>query len=96
MAVESIYVFFFLFRYTGLFHGVESAGAAVAWQIDTKKVPFLNELMANLALTTISYPLLGVVVLLAVKDDEENNVAESVSALHSTTFATNFLVRESI
>ncbi|KAL2550904.1 UNC93-like protein 2 [Forsythia ovata] len=60
-----------LSRYTGFYKGVQSAGAAVAWQVDTQKVPFLNELLVNWALITVSYPLLVVVVMRAVKDDEE-------------------------
>ncbi|KAL2527793.1 UNC93-like protein 2 [Abeliophyllum distichum] len=60
-----------LSRYTGFYKGVQSAGAAVAWQVDTQKVPFLNELLVNWALLTVSYPLLVVVVMRAVKDDVE-------------------------
>ncbi|CAI9762539.1 unnamed protein product [Fraxinus pennsylvanica] len=60
-----------LSRYTGFYKGVQSAGAAVAWQIDVHNVPFLNELIVNWVLTTISYPLLVVLVIRAVKDDEE-------------------------
>lgn len=59
-----------LSRYTGFYKGVQSAGAAIAWQIDTHKVPFLNELLANWAMTTISYPLLALLVYLAVKDED--------------------------
>ncbi|KAI3471281.1 hypothetical protein Pfo_027944 [Paulownia fortunei] len=60
-----------LSRYAGFYKGVQSAGAAVAWQIDTHKVPFLNELITNWALTTVSYPLLAVLIIRAVKDDNE-------------------------
>ncbi|KAI6672863.1 hypothetical protein NL676_000769 [Syzygium grande] len=60
-----------LSRYTGFYKGVQSAGAAVAWQIDTYKVPFLSELIVNWSLTTVCYPLLLVLVKLAVKDDKE-------------------------
>ncbi|XP_022888800.1 UNC93-like protein 1 isoform X2 [Olea europaea var. sylvestris] len=59
-----------LSRYNGFYKGVQSAGAAVAWQIDTQKVPLLNEIVVNWALLTVSYPLLVVVVMRAVKDDE--------------------------
>ncbi|KAM7261920.1 hypothetical protein ACFE04_020997 [Oxalis oulophora] len=58
-----------LSRYSGFYKGVQSAGAAVAWQIDTRKVPFLSQLIVNWSLTTIGYPLLFILVLLAVKDD---------------------------
>lgn len=63
-------------RYNGFYKGVQSAGAAVAWQVDTHKVPFLNQLLANWALTTISYPLLVVLLLLAVKDDDDSSTGE--------------------
>jgi MFS family permease len=59
-----------LSRYSGFYKGVQSAGAAVAWQIDTRKVPFLSQLIVNWSLTTIGYPLLILLVLLAVKDDD--------------------------
>ncbi|KAL6527019.1 hypothetical protein OROGR_016109 [Orobanche gracilis] len=57
--------------YTGFYEGVQSAGAAVAWQIDTHKVPFLNELITNWSLMTVSYLLLALLVIRAVKDDDE-------------------------
>lgn len=60
-----------LSRYTGFYKGVQSAGGAVAWQVDSHKVPFLNQLIVNWALTTVSYPLLAALVLLAVKDDHK-------------------------
>ncbi|XP_019200155.1 PREDICTED: UNC93-like protein 1 [Ipomoea nil] len=65
-----------LSRYAGFYKGVQSAGAAVAWEVDTKKVSFLNQFIANWALTTISYPLLVILVLLAVKDDDDDDKAE--------------------
>ncbi|KAL7213968.1 hypothetical protein ACSBR1_026403 [Camellia fascicularis] len=62
-----------LSRYTGFYKGVQSAGAAVAWQIDTHKVPFLAEMITNWSLTTLSYPLLAVLVVLAVEDDNQTD-----------------------
>ncbi|KAI4319932.1 hypothetical protein MLD38_033469 [Melastoma candidum] len=59
-----------LSRYSGFYKGVQSAGAAVAWQVDTKKVSLLSQLIVNWSLTTVSYPLLLVLVMLAVKDDD--------------------------
>lgn len=59
-----------LSRYVGFYKGVQSAGGAVAWQVDAHQVPFLNQLIANWTLTTISYPLLIVLVMFAVKDDD--------------------------
>ena len=61
--------FKFVRRYVGFYKGVQSAGAAVAWQVDTHKTSLLSQLIVNWGLTTISYPLLAVLVFLAVKDD---------------------------
>lgn len=58
-------------RYSGFYKGVQSAGAAVAWQVDTHKVPLLSQLIVNWSLTTISFPLLVVLVALAVKDGDK-------------------------
>ncbi|KAJ0765029.1 putative Ion channel regulatory protein, UNC-93 [Helianthus annuus] len=60
-----------LSRYVGFYKGVQSAGAAVAWQIDTHKVPYMNQLLVNWALTTISYPLLALLVIKFVKDEDK-------------------------
>lgn len=67
-----------LSRYSGFYKGVQSAGAAVAWQVDTHKVPLLSQLIVNWSLTTISYPLLVILVLLAVKD--EKSLEESTNS----------------
>ncbi|CAK9153629.1 unnamed protein product [Ilex paraguariensis] len=79
-----------LSRYNGFYKGVQSAGGAVAWQVDANGVPFLNQLIMNWVLTTISYPLLAVLVFLAVKDDnkaEEGTSKELAlpSAIHAST-----------
>ncbi|KAL6654852.1 hypothetical protein ACP70R_008317 [Stipagrostis hirtigluma subsp. patula] len=65
-----------LSRYVGFFKGVQSAGAAVAWQVDTRHVPLMSQLIVNWALMTFSYPLLALLVFLAVKD--EDNPVSSV------------------
>ncbi|KAL6654851.1 hypothetical protein ACP70R_008316 [Stipagrostis hirtigluma subsp. patula] len=59
-----------LSRYVGFFKGVQSAGAAVAWQIDTRHIPLMSQLIVNWALMTFSYPLLALLVFLAVKDED--------------------------
>ncbi|XWS43024.1 hypothetical protein CRYUN_Cryun16bG0065400 [Craigia yunnanensis] len=69
-----------LSRYSGFYKGVQSAGAAVAWQVDTHKVPLLSQLIVNWSLTTVSYPLLVLLVMLAVKDEnktEDETVKEA-------------------
>ncbi|WVZ83127.1 hypothetical protein U9M48_030303 [Paspalum notatum var. saurae] len=61
-----------LSRYVGFYKGVQSAGAAVAWQVDMHKTPFLTQLIVNWGLMTISYPLLVLLVFLAVKDEDSS------------------------
>ncbi|XP_010919056.1 UNC93-like protein 1 [Elaeis guineensis] len=68
-----------LSRYSGFYKGVQSAGAAVAWQLDNHKKQLLSQLIVNWSLTTVSYPLLAVLVLLAVKD--ENNAEDGDSKM---------------
>ncbi|KAF5947447.1 hypothetical protein HYC85_013404 [Camellia sinensis] len=79
-------------RYTGFYKGVQSAGAAVAWQIDTHKVPFLAEMIANCSLTTLSYPLLAVLVVLAVEDDNQTDQERTFQGGCSSTSNTFFLI----
>jgi hypothetical protein len=67
-------------RYAGFYKGVQSAGAAVAWQIDTHNLSFMSQLIVNWGLTTISYPLLVILVLLAVKDDNKAEEGTSKEA----------------
>ena len=64
-------------RYAGFYKGVQSAGAAIAWQVDTHKVPLLTQLMVNWSLTTVSYPLLIILVMLAVKDEQKGDEASA-------------------
>lgn len=44
----------------------------MAWQVDTHKRSLLSQLIVNWGLTTISYPLLALLVFLAVKDDDNS------------------------
>uniref|UniRef100_A0A0C9RT92 TSA: Wollemia nobilis Ref_Wollemi_Transcript_14048_1593 transcribed RNA sequence n=1 Tax=Wollemia nobilis TaxID=56998 RepID=A0A0C9RT92_9CONI len=60
-----------LSRYSGFYKGVQSAGAAVAWQIDARKTPLLAQLLINWALITVSYPLVVLVIFSSVKDKDE-------------------------
>ncbi|XP_028795778.1 UNC93-like protein 1 [Neltuma alba] len=60
-----------LSRYSGFYKGIQSAGAAVAWQVDTHKVAPMSQLIVNWVLTTVSYPLLLILVMLAVKEDDK-------------------------
>lgn len=60
-----------LYRYAGFYKGIQSAGAAVAWQIDNQNVSAMAQLIVNWVLTTVSYPLLLVLIVLAVKQDNK-------------------------
>ena len=59
-----------LSRYSGFYKGVQSTGAAVAWQIDSQKVSLLAQVLINWGLTTIAYPLVFTVISLSVKDEK--------------------------
>ncbi|KAL8139535.1 hypothetical protein V2J09_005556 [Rumex salicifolius] len=65
-----------LSRYSGFYKGIQSAGAAVAWQIDVHSVSYINQLIINWVLTTVSYPLLLVLVIMAVKNEEDERPNE--------------------
>ncbi|KAF5177483.1 Unc93-like protein [Thalictrum thalictroides] len=69
-----------LSRYVGFYKGVQSAGAAVAWQVDTHKVSLMSQLVVNWSMTTVSYPLLVVLVMLAVKDPSNGEEGATVVA----------------
>ncbi|KAJ6839166.1 putative UNC93-like protein 1 [Iris pallida] len=82
-----------LSRYSGFYKGVQSAGAAVAWQVDTHKTPLLTQLIINWVLTTVSYPLLIVLVFLAVKD-EDATTQDTESKLPPTDATNNASAKE--
>ena len=46
----------------------------MAWQVDRQKTSLVSQLIVNWGLMTISYPLLALLVFLAVKD-EDNSVS---------------------
>lgn len=71
---------YILCRYAGFYKGIQSAGAAVAWQVDTRNVSYMTQLIVNWVLTTISYPLLLVLVMLAVKDDNDEAEKEPIAS----------------
>jgi fatty acid desaturase len=59
---------------------VQSAGAAVAWQVDRRKASLLSQLFVNWGLMTISYPLLALLVFLAVKVEDGKEKDSKLSA----------------
>ncbi|ESW08367.1 hypothetical protein PHAVU_009G039900 [Phaseolus vulgaris] len=79
-----------LSRYAGFYKGIQSAGAAVAWQIDNHNVSAMAQLIVNWVMTTISYPLLLVLVVLAVK--EENKGEEEQAKEVAPSWAENGVV----
>ncbi|RZC73882.1 hypothetical protein C5167_049363 [Papaver somniferum] len=77
-----------LSRYAGFYKGIQSAGGAAAWQIDAHKVSLIGQLIINWSLTTISYPLLVLLVMLAVKDkNEDEDGATKGSAVTSSSLS---------
>ncbi|KAJ5173226.1 hypothetical protein N7492_005819 [Penicillium capsulatum] len=52
----------------GFYKGLQSAGAAVMWSMDKKKVPFMNELASNWGLLCGSLLVAAPVVFLRIKD----------------------------
>eukprot|EP01018_Ginkgo_biloba_P002478 Gb_23384 [translate_table: standard] len=70
-----------LSRYSGFYKGVQSAGAAVAWQTDSHATSLLGQLIINWSLTTFSYPLIVALIALAVKDAESTSAFDSEKGL---------------
>ncbi|KAK9675158.1 hypothetical protein K7432_018670 [Basidiobolus ranarum] len=76
-----------LARYAGFYKGVQSAGGAIAWDIDAKRNPFMTQFIINWVLLTVSLPF-SFVVARGIKDtsdvDSEKNEIEYVpQANHS-------------
>lgn len=63
-----------LARYAGFYKGVQSAGSAVSFGVDSLRVPFMNELAANFAMMAFSMPFMFFV---AWKVNETNYTKES-------------------
>ncbi|KAJ2161016.1 hypothetical protein GGF46_001818 [Coemansia sp. RSA 552] len=64
-----------LSRYAGFYKGIQSFGAAIAWQLDIK-VPKVNQLIANWVLFGCSVPLL-LAVIWTIADHSEDAVLPS-------------------
>ncbi|KAI8320577.1 MFS general substrate transporter [Martensiomyces pterosporus] len=60
-----------LSRYAGFYKGIQSLGAAVAWQLDSREVSYLNQLIGNWVLLGISLPSMLYVVW-RLKDHSED------------------------
>ncbi|CAN0900462.1 UNC93-like protein 2 [Linum grandiflorum] len=75
--------------YVGFYKGVQSAGAAISWQLDTRRVPMLTQLIVNWVLTTVSYPLLIVLVALAVSDEYDEGKSEGENGVTTSNYGDN-------
>ncbi|KAJ2386455.1 hypothetical protein GGI23_006485, partial [Coemansia sp. RSA 2559] len=59
-----------LSRYAGFYKGMQSFGAAIAWQLDVKVIP-RNQLIANWVLIVASAPFM-LYVIWSIKDHSED------------------------
>ncbi|KAK9667553.1 hypothetical protein K7432_017698 [Basidiobolus ranarum] len=59
-----------LARYAGFYKGVQSAGAAIAWDIDAKRNPLMTQFIVNWVLLTASLPF-SFIVARGIKDTSE-------------------------
>ncbi|XMA16626.1 hypothetical protein WAI453_009417 [Rhynchosporium graminicola] len=55
-------------NYVGFYKGIQSAGAAVMWALDSRKMPFMNELASNWGLLAGSLLCAAPVIFLKIKD----------------------------
>lgn len=55
-------------NYVGFFKGLQSAGAAVMWSLDAKKMAFMAEFASNWALLSISLIIAAPVIFLKIQD----------------------------
>ncbi|KAI9054902.1 hypothetical protein LZ554_002046 [Drepanopeziza brunnea f. sp. 'monogermtubi'] len=55
-------------NYIGFYKGIQSAGAAVMWSLDARKVPLMDEFLSNWILLTVSLILAIPVIFLKIKD----------------------------
>jgi hypothetical protein len=55
-------------NFVGFYKGIQSAGAAVMWSLDSNKLEFMNEFASNWALLSISLVCAAPVVFIKIKD----------------------------
>lgn len=55
-------------NYVGFYKGIQSAGGAVMWAIDSKKTSFRNEFISNWVLLSGSLIVAAPVIFLKIKD----------------------------
>lgn len=67
----------------GFYKGIQSAGAAVMWSLDSRKIPFMNEFASNWALLCGSILIASPLIFLRIKDhvdiqEDLQNTGETV------------------
>jgi hypothetical protein len=55
-------------NYVGFYKGIQSAGAAVMWSLDSHKMSFMDEFVSNWSLLLLSIACAAPVVILKIKD----------------------------
>jgi hypothetical protein len=55
-------------NYVGFYKGIQSAGAAVMWSLDSNKLSFKGEFISNWVLLSISLLFAAPVIFLKIKD----------------------------
>ncbi len=55
-------------NFVGFYKGIQSAGAAVMWSLDSNKLEFMNEFASNWALLSISLLCAAPVIFIKIKD----------------------------
>jgi hypothetical protein len=55
-------------NYVGFYKGIQSAGAAVMWSLDSRKISFMGEFASNWALLTFSLICAAPVIFMKIKD----------------------------
>jgi hypothetical protein len=55
-------------NYVGFYKGIQSAGAAVMWGIDARKISFLSEYASNFALLGASLIIAAPVIFYKIKE----------------------------
>lgn len=55
-------------NYVGFYKGIQSAGAAVMWSLDSHKLSFKNEFISNWVLLSASLICAAPVIFLKIKD----------------------------
>lgn len=69
-------------NYVGFYKGIQSAGAAVMWSLDSRKISYMAEFASNWALLTFSLICAAPVIFLKIKD--HSTVEEDLAGTDET------------